>query len=362
MIAADRAVQRPASARLLVIDADGRVTQSPRARWLDFLARGDVVVANDAATLPASLAGIHARSGQPIETRLAAWRSPVSGAMATFDAIVFGSGDYRTRTEDRALPPRLASGDELRFGALTATVVRLLDHPRFVRLRFAATAAAFWQHVARRGRPIQYAHLREPIALWDSWTSIAAVPVAFEPPSAGFVVAWRDVASMRERGIVFATLTHAAGVSSTGDPALDRRLPLAEWYRISATAAAAISAARARRGRIVAVGTTVVRAIEHAASRPGGVRAAERQATQRIDARTPLRIVDALVTGTHEPGSSHHELLRAFASDTVLNAAARVLDSDAFRTHEFGDSMLVFADGRANALPLRPHADVARAA
>lgn len=362
MIAADRAVQRPASARLLVIDAAGRVTQSPRARWLDFLERGDLVVANDAATLPASLGAVHARTGQPIEVRLAAWRSAVSGATAAFDAIVFGSGDYRTRTEDRSPPPKLAPGDDLIFGTLTATVVRLLDHPRLVRVRFAASAAAFWQHVAHGGRPIQYAHLQQPIALWDSWTSIAAAPVAFEPPSAGFVIAWRDVASMRERGIGFATLTHAAGLSSTGDAALDRRLPLAEWYRISASTAAAIADARAGRGRIIAVGTTVVRAVEHAAGRPGGVRAAERQATQRISAHTPLRIVDALVTGTHEPGSSHHELLRAFASDGVLEDAARTLDADGFRTHEFGDSMLVFADGRAQARGAIPRANVARAA
>jgi S-adenosylmethionine:tRNA ribosyltransferase-isomerase len=347
MIAANRAVQRPASARLLVIDAAGRVTQSPRARWLDFLERGDLVVANDAATLPASLAGVHARTGQPIEMRLAAWRSPVSGETAAFDAIVFGSGDYRTRTEDRPSPPELASGDEFVFGTLTATVVELLDHPRLVRVHFDGSGAAFRQHLAARGRPIQYAHVREPLELWDAWTSIAAVPVAFEPPSAGFVIAWRDVESMRGRGIGFATLTHAAGLSSTGDAALDRRLPLDEWYRIPATTAAAIAKACAERMRVVAIGTTVVRAIEHAASQPGGVRAAERQATQRIDAQTPLRIVDALVTGTHEPGSSHHELLRAFASDTVLDAAARTLDRDGYRTHEFGDSMLVFADGRA---------------
>jgi len=362
MIAADRAVQRPASARLLVIDAAGRLTRSPRACWLNFVERGDLVVANDAATMPASLAGVHVRTRQPIEVRLAAWRSPVSGAMPAFDAIVFGSGDYRTRTEDRPPPPELVPGDEFLFGTLTATVARLLDHPRFVRLRFTAAAPAFWQHIARRGRPIQYAHLQQPVALWDSWTPIAAAPVAFEPPSAGFVIAWRDVASMRERGIGFTTLTHAAGLSSTGDPALDRRLPLAEWYRISASTAAAIADARARRGRIIAVGTTVVRAVEHAASQRGGIRAAERQATQRIGAHTPLRIVDALVTGTHEPGSSHHELLRGFASDTVLKHAARTLEREGFRTHEFGDSMLVFADARASSHRAMPHADALRAA
>jgi S-adenosylmethionine:tRNA ribosyltransferase-isomerase len=73
----------------------------------------------------------------------------------------------------------------------------------------------------------------------------------------------------------------------------------------------------------------------------------ERQATQRIGASTPLRIVDAIVTGTHEPGSSHHELLRAFVGDRVLADATRALERDGFRTHEFGDSMLVFADARS---------------
>jgi S-adenosylmethionine:tRNA ribosyltransferase-isomerase len=90
--------------------------------------------------------------------------------------------------------------------------------------------------------------------------------------------------------------------------------------------------------------------------------AAEPPQPRRTAATTPLRIVDALVTGTHEPGSSHHELLRAFASDTVLEVAARTLEREGFRTHEFGDSMLVFADGRTQSRPAMPHADVAHAA
>src|SRR5437867_3055957 len=74
MIAADRAVQRPPDARLLVVDETGAITHARRARWLDFLHSGDLVIANDAATLPASLRGIHLRTRQPIEVRLAAWR------------------------------------------------------------------------------------------------------------------------------------------------------------------------------------------------------------------------------------------------------------------------------------------------
>ena len=346
MIAADRAVQRPRDARLLVIDARGRFTHAWRARWRDFMRRGDVVVANDAATLPASLPGIHVRSGSAIELRLAAWRGDARRALA-FDALLFGAGDYRTRTEARAAPVAVAPGDELALGALTARVLRTLGHPRLLRVRFDGTPAAFWRGLAAHGRAIQYAHLAEPLALWDAWTSIAAAPAAFEPPSAGFMLGWADVAALPARGIGFATLTHAAGLSSTGDAALDARLPLDECYRIPRRTAAAIDEARSSGGRVIAIGTTVVRALEHAADARGCVRAGARRARGRIGRATALRVVDAVITGTHEPGSSHHELLRAFAGDDVLQAAGVALDARGYRTHEFGDSLLVFSDARA---------------
>jgi len=342
VIAADSPVPRPADARLLVIDGDGHVSQAPRARWLDFLERGDLVVANDAATLPASLAGMHGASGAPIELRLAAWRSPMFRSSPEMDAVVFGAGDYRTRTEDRALPPRLQVGDALVFGSLRATVTRILAPGRFVRVRFDMPLADFWRELAGHGKPIQYAHMREPLALWDVWTTVAAMPVAFEPPSAGFLLDWRNLASLPARGIRFATLTHAAGLSSTGDRDLDHRLPLDEWYRIPESTAKAIRRALLDGGKVIAIGTTVVRALEHAARRGDELASGEGVATGRIDASTKLRIVDAVLTGTHERGSSHHELLRAFASDRAQSAAQDALDRHAYRTHEFGDSMLVF--------------------
>ncbi len=98
------------------------------------------------------------------------------------------------------------------------------------------------------------------------WTSIAANPVAFEAPSAGFALDWRTLQAWRERGVGFATLTHAAGISSTGDPVLDLQLPFDEPYRIPAGTAAAIAKAKTEGGRIIAIGTTVVRALEAAAN------------------------------------------------------------------------------------------------
>ena len=122
------------------------------------------------------------------------------------------------RTEDRPPPPPLAPGDRLTLGPLRACVERLLDHPRLIALRFIGNRYTVLAGLARHGRPIQYAHVPEPLLLEDVWTRIAADPVAFEPPSAGFALDWATLAGWRRRGIGFATLSHAAGISSTGDP------------------------------------------------------------------------------------------------------------------------------------------------
>ena len=341
MIAADRPIKDPPGAKLLVVGARGQIIHSPRAKLVDFLRPGDLVIANDAATLPASLRGDHVASGASIEVRLAARRSLAPDDVRLFSAIVFGAGDYHTRTEDRPLPPLLAPGDRLSLGPLSATVERLLGHPRLVALRFDGTPDEIWAGLARHGRPIQYAHVPDPLALWDVWTPIAGPPVAFEPPSAGFALNWRSVVAMRARGIAFATITHAAGISSTGDAELDRRLPFDEPYRIPLATAAAIRQVRARRRRVVAVGTTVVRALEHAAIGDGQVRAGEGLATERIGKATQLRVIDAILTGTHEPGTSHFELLRAFTDDATLDRVSNELAARDYRTHEFGDSMLI---------------------
>jgi S-adenosylmethionine:tRNA ribosyltransferase-isomerase len=341
MIAAAQPIQRPPQTKLLVIDARGQINHAPRARFVEFLRPGDLVIANDAATLPASLRGEHVASGGPVEVRLAARRSLAPHDVRYFSAVVFGAGNYRTRTEDRPLPPSLVPGDRLALGPLSATVERLLGHPRLVSLRFDGTPDAIWAGLAHHGRPIQYAHVPAPLALWDVWTPIAGLPVAFEPPSASFAVNWRALVSMRARGVAFATITHAAGISSTGDAELDRRLPFDEPYRIPTATVSAIGRVRAGGGRVIALGTTVVRALEHAATASAHMKAGEGLATQRIGAATRLRVVDAILSGTHEPGTSHFELLRAFTDDATLSRATDELAAHEYRTHEFGDSVLI---------------------
>jgi S-adenosylmethionine:tRNA ribosyltransferase-isomerase len=358
MKAAERPIQRPPNARLLVIDAHGRMQHAPRAQLASFLRPGDLLVANDAATLPASLAGVFRRTGAPIEVRLAGRRSLAVDAVREFAAVVFGAGDYRTRTEHRSPPPALSSGDVLNLGPLEATVLRTLDHPRLIALRFAGTPDRIWAGIAQHGKPVQYAHMRKPLALWDVWTRVAALPVAFEPPSAGFVLDWQLLAALRAHGVGFATVTHAAGLSSTGDPALDARLPLPEPYFIPAQTVRAIEAARVRGGRVIALGTTVTRALEDAARTGGALRPGKGLATQTIGPGTPLRAVDVLISGTHEPGTSHYRLLRAFAPDDVLQRAGAALERCGYRTHEFGDSVLIERYSRTASARQANHAAV----
>ena len=341
MKAATKPVQRPVDARLLAIDADGELRDLPRARLAELFEPGDVLIANDAATLPASLAGVHEPSAAPIEVRLAGRPSLDATDVDRFTAIVFGGGDHRTPTEHRADPPPMRPGDGLRIGPLTATVRRTFAQRRHIEVGFNVPPDAVWSGIAAHGRPIQYAHIVEPLALWDVWTAVAARPVAFEPPSAGFVLDWALLDALRRRGVGFQTLTHAAGLSSTGDPALDALLPFDEAYELPAATVAAIAAAHADRHRVVALGTTVARALEHAASRPGPLRAGPALATQRLGPDSLLRVVDAIVSGTHEAGTSHYELLRAFADDAVLARADRLLEQRGYRTHEFGDSVWI---------------------
>jgi S-adenosylmethionine:tRNA ribosyltransferase-isomerase len=342
MKAARLPTQRAPDARLLVVDARGGLTHARRARLVDFLNAGDLLVANDAATLPASLTGVHQPTGRAIEVRLAGRRSLAVDDVREFTAVVFGDGDWRTPTERRPLPPPLRPGDTLVLGPLRASVLGLQGHPRLLSLRFEGEADAVWAGIARHGKPIQYAHVPQPLALWDVWTRVAALPVAFEPPSAGFVLDWALLSALKARGVGFATLTHAAGISSTGDDALDARLPLHEPYDIPPATVEAIAQAQAKGRRVIALGTTVTRALEHAASL-GDLRAGAGVADQRLGPVTRLQVVDAIVSGTHEPGTSHYELLRAFTGDEVLRTASAELERAGYLTHEFGDTVLVEA-------------------
>ena len=247
-------------------------------------------------------------------------------------------------TEDRPRLPALSPGDRLALGPLRRDrrAHARPSAPRS-RSRFAGTADSIWAGIARSRRPIQYAHVPEPLALWDVWTRIAARPVAFEPPSAGFALDWRTLAAWRSRGIGFATLTHAAGISSTGDAALDERLPFDEPYRHPRD--------DRDRDRPHALARRPNRRDRHDCrprARSGGASATEKSTPATAsppaasDRTREIRIVDAILSGVHQPGESHYELLRAFADDADARPRmAQQLEAHRYRSHEFGDSVLI---------------------
>lgn len=329
-----------AAPKLLVVDAADGSVRDRRARDLPGLLRpGDVVVVNDAATLPASLCGA-TESGEPVEARLATelgdgrWR-----------AVLFGGGDWRTRTEDRPRPPALARGATIRFDGLTATVDAVdPTAPRLVSLRFAERGDAWWRSLYRAGRPVQYAHADGAYPLWRVQTAYAARPWAVEPPSAGFLLDWDGITALRHRGVAVVAITHAAGLSSTGDEALDARLPFEERYELPAATVRTIVRARDRGGRVVAIGTTVTRALEGAATAAGGSLGPGPGITDvRLAAGSRLRVVDAVLTGVHERETSHFRLLEAFAPGALLERALALAEAAGYRGHELGDGVLVFA-------------------
>ncbi|HEY4424249.1 MAG TPA: S-adenosylmethionine:tRNA ribosyltransferase-isomerase [Pyrinomonadaceae bacterium] len=328
-------------AKLLVVDSQRNLIHVPRTAFVQFLRPNDLVIANDAATLPASLSGVHQRTGKTIEVRLAGRRSLNPMDVKSFSAIVFGEGDFHLRTEDWPQPPTLQPGDTLVLGPLRATVEMLFGHPRLISLLFDGTPDQIWAGLASHGKPIQYSHMQTSLDLWDVWTRIAGPPVAFEPPSASFILDWHVLSNIREHHATFATITHAAGISSTGDEDLDHLLPFDEPYHIPEATAQAVELTRRLGGRVIAVGTTVVRALEAAATNDGHLHSGDGVAKEKIGPTTRLRVVDAILSGTHEPGTSHYELLRAFLEDSTLERATSELIAHDYKTHEFGDSVLI---------------------
>jgi S-adenosylmethionine:tRNA ribosyltransferase-isomerase len=335
MIAATWPREQRAGARLMLVEREsGRIADRRACELPELLAPGDLLVVNDAATLPASLLGD--AGGAPIELRL------MDEQAGRWRGVLFGPGSWRTPTERRAAPPPVGAGARLSFGGLRATVEAVLPpSPRLIALRFDQNGAAFWSELYRAGRPVQYSYLSGELRLWHVQNTYAARPWAAEAPSAGFVLSAALLTRLRARGVEIATLTHAAGLSSTGDPALDAALPLGERFDIPAPTVVAIARARARAGRVIAVGTSVVRALETRALAGAELAAGPGQSELRIGPGFSLRVVDGLLSGMHDPAASHYALLQAFTRREHLDAAHAAAERWGYLEHEFGDVCLL---------------------
>lgn len=326
--------------RMMLVDtAQHEIADGEVGALADILDARDLLVVNDAATLPASLHGF--AHGVPVELRLL--EGPYR---ATTRAVLFGAGDYRVPTELRTAPPVLAVGAQIQLAAavLTVRAVSALS-PRLVELHWPGTRAERFALLYRAGRPVQYSYLPDPLALWEVQTRFAARPWAVEMPSAARPLDGALLLALRARGVKIARLTHAAGLSATGDPELDAALPLPERYEIPSETVRALAQVT---GRVVAVGTSVVRALEDAAGRPAGLCAGAQTATLLLDHDTKPRVVSGLLTGIHMPGESHYRLLSAFTRADTLARAAERASSAGYRGHEFGDAALFLPNLRSH--------------
>lgn len=284
----------------------------------ELLQPGDLLVLNDAATLPASLP---VRLGaQSLELRLVG--PPEAGW-----AILFGPGSWRQPTEERPPPPIVAVGESLQLGGASIRVEEVSARsPRLIRLTLPPSL------VWRLGRPIQYSYLDRELSLSEVQTSYGTRPWAVEMPSAGRPLTATLRRQLLARGVQIAALTHAAGLSSTGDAELDAALPLPERYEVPDRTWRAVTSA----ARVIAVGTSAVRALESAARGPlAGI------TELRLGPDTSLQVVDGLLSGMHEPGEPHFQMMGAFADPALLRAAVEHAGAVGYHNHEFGDSTLL---------------------
>jgi S-adenosylmethionine:tRNA ribosyltransferase-isomerase len=192
-------------------------------------------------------------------------------------------------------------------------------------------------YLLRHGRPIRYSYVPRPWPLDSYQTVFARRPGSAEMASAARPFSNELVASLVSTGIMIAPITLHAGVSSAepGEP------PVAEPFDVPPATARLVNLTREFGGRVIAVGTTVTRALEAAATPDGVVRPARGWTDLVLGPDRPVRVVDGLVTGWHDAGASHLLLLEAVAGPGLVSAAYREAVEHGYLWHEFGDSALL---------------------
>lgn len=288
-----------------------------------WLAPGDLLVVNVSATLPAALPARLA--GAHVELRLS---TPLGG----------GTWAVELRGGDGAplLRPPVPVEVALPAGARAELLTRHLGSERLTVARID-TREPLLDYLERHGRPIRYGHVHETWPLSAYQTVFALEPGSAEMPSAGRPFTAELVTELVARGVTVASLTLHAGVSSPerGEP------PFPEPYKVPEHTARLVNATRAQGGRVIAVGTTVIRALETVAAPDGTVSADHGLTDLVITPERGLRAVDGVLTGWHESESSHLLLLEAAAGPELLERSYAAATASGHAGHEFGDVNLI---------------------
>jgi S-adenosylmethionine:tRNA ribosyltransferase-isomerase len=318
--------------RLLVASAhDDRIEH---ARFHDlprFLEPGDLLVVNVSATLPAALP-VRRHDGSGLELRLS---TPAPNGPGETWWVV------EARASDGLAPfGGLRVGERLDLpGGASAEIVAPEPFSGRRRLWIARfdLAEPLLAFLGRHGHPIRYGYVPHAWPLASYQTVYAREPGSAEMPSAGRPFTDGLITELVARGINLAPIVLHTGVSSPerGEP------PYPERYRVPDATARLVNATHLWRGRVIAVGTTVVRALETVARTNGAVAGGEGWTNLVVTPEHGLRTVDGLITGWHEAEASHLRMLQAAAPDSLLDRSYREALDGGYLWHEFGDSHLL---------------------
>jgi S-adenosylmethionine:tRNA ribosyltransferase-isomerase len=283
-----------------------------------FLQPGDLLVANDSATIPAALTARRA-DGSRIALHLS---TRLPGGLWVVEP-----------RKVSVTPPETLS----LLGGGTATL--LAPYAESVRLWVARLdlPSPVLTYLHEWGHPIAYPYVPDPWPLSMYQTVYAREPGSAEMPSAGRAFSQNVLARLAERGVGFSTLTLHTGVASLES----HERPYEEPFAVPPATAEAVQAARLSGRRVIAVGTTVVRALESAADERGRVIPTRGWTDLVITPERGVTVVDGLLTGFHEPEASHLDMLSAIAGRDHLAVAYRAAIEGRYLWHEFGDLHLI---------------------
>ncbi len=325
------ALGRRDAVRMMVSVGEQAPRSSTARDLVSWLREGDLVVVNTSATIPAAIDAT-TPDGRAVVVHL-------STELPTGLHLV----EVRRPQVDGSTAPDFADHDGEQIALAGGGHVRILGRmPGSVRLWVATLdlPAPLLEHLCRFGRPIRYGYVPDswPISAYQN--SFSREPGSAEMPSAGRVLTAEVVTDFVASGIVVAPIVLHTGVASL--EAHERPYP--ERYRIPAPTARLVNATRAAGDRVVAIGTTVVRALETVADDDGFVHPGSGWTELVVTPERGVRVVDGLLTGWHEPEASHLQMLEAVAGRRALERAYGAALAGGYRWHEFGDVHLILRE------------------
>jgi S-adenosylmethionine:tRNA ribosyltransferase-isomerase len=317
------------TALLVASRRTGKLVHSCFADLGQFLHAGDLLVVNTSATLPAA---VPARArGDELELHLSTPADEAPGVAGE----VFWVVELRT-TGRRPLRAPVGARIELPGDAEAELLAPYLGSTRLTVARLSL-GEPVEDYLARHGHPIRYRHTELDLPIDAYQTVFAREPGSAEMPSAARPFTAELVTELVSAGVLVAPVTLHCGVSSleAGES------PYPERYRVPPETARLVNAVRGWGGRVIAVGTTVVRALETVAEPGGTVTPGHGLTRLVVSPAHGLRAIDGLITGWHEPDSSHLSLLEAAAGPELLRRSYAAAHATGYRLHEFGDSHLI---------------------